>query len=91
MGILVVGLTGCGKENLANEDNTKQPNTNKESNTLVGKISASNYGDKINYSANGIDDWKIFYNDGENVFIITSSLIPNSKVPDGTGINRNAK
>ena len=91
IGILAVGLTGCGKEKTASEDNSKQSNTNKDSNTLVGKISASNYGDTINYSANGIDDWKIFYNDGENVFIITSNLIPNSKVVDGTGISRNAK
>ncbi len=93
MVILVIGLTGCGtKEGKNNgEDNKNQSNTNKESNTLVGKISENNYGDAINYSANGIDDWKIFYNDGENIFIITSNLIPNSMVVDGTGIERNAK
>ena len=93
MVILVIGLTGCGTKEEKNDgkDNKNQSNTNKESNTLVGKISENNYGDAINYSANGIDDWKIFYNDGENIFIITSNLIPNSMVADGTGIERNAK
>ncbi len=43
----------------------------------------SKYGQKVNYSANGVNDWKIFYiNEERNeTFIITSSVIPNSLVP----------
>ena len=45
---------------------------------------ASYYGDTINYSANGVTAWKIFYhNSSGNVFVITSGYLPNSKVPSG--------
>lgn len=43
-------------------------------------ISASNYGDAVTYSANGITDWRIFLNDGSYVYIISTSLVPNSGV-----------
>lgn len=39
------------------------------------KITASNYGDKINYTSEGCNDWKVFYNDGRNVYIISSNYI----------------
>ena len=55
---------------------------------LAAKITSENYGDKINYSANGIDDWKIFYNDGKNVFIITSDWLPSIKIPEEIGMGR---
>lgn len=77
-------LTGCGNNEIVEQNDNEDKKTSlfeKEE-----KITAENYGDKINYSANGIDDWKIFYNDGENIFIITSSLIPNSKVQDSIGL-----
>ena len=53
---------------------------------ITQAIHASNYGERINYSANGIDDWKIFYNDGNNVFIITSNYISNKNIPIDIGI-----
>ena len=41
------------------------------------------YGQKVNYSANGVGDWKIFYiNEERNeTFIITSGYLPNGTVP----------
>ena len=54
------------------------------------RLSASNimaspttyYGKTINYLAkNGISDWKIFYADSNNIFIITSDYLPIGKVP----------
>lgn len=44
-------------------------------------ITASNYGDYIDYNVdinldgNSQNDWKIFYNDGENIFIIASDVV----------------
>ena len=42
-------------------------------------ISSSNYGQTITYSANGITDWKVFYNDGTNVYIIASDYLRSRK------------
>lgn len=39
------------------------------------RITAQNYGDKINYTSQSYYDWKIFYNDGINVYIIASNYI----------------
>lgn len=41
------------------------------------------YGQTVNYSANGVEDWKIFYiNEERNeTFIITSGYLPTGKVP----------
>ena len=46
------------------------------------QITSENYGDKVEYTANGISDWKIFYNDGKNIFIITTDILPNEKLPN---------
>lgn len=59
--------------------------------TLANRITAANYGDKINYSANGITDWKILYSDGTNVFIIASDYVPNTKVPTDIGMVTNGE
>ena len=39
-------------------------------------ITATNYGDKTNYSANGINDWKVFLNDGNYVYLISGDYVP---------------
>ena len=40
------------------------------------------YGKKItNYEANGVSDWKIFYSDGNNVYIIASDYVDVDKLP----------
>ena len=49
-------------------------------NFAAATISASNYGDAVNYSANGVNDWQVFLNDGENVYMIASDYVPSSGV-----------
>ena len=49
---------------------------------LKDVITSANYGDAINYSANGLTNWKVFYNDGTNVFIIASDYMPNAHLPE---------
>ncbi|MBR3002146.1 MAG: type II secretion system protein [Clostridia bacterium] len=56
--------------------------------TMASKITPENYGDKVNYSSpNGVNDWKIFYNDGINIFLITSDYLPIDKVPDESNMS----
>ncbi|MBE5806169.1 MAG: hypothetical protein E7313_05615 [Clostridiales bacterium] len=53
---------------------------------LIGKITPTNYGDSVNYTVNvdgvsePLDNWKIFYNDGSNVYIIYGDYLPNSAI-----------
>ena len=61
----------------------------KDSNEITVEIinaNASKYGQKVNYSANGVDDWKIFYINSERneTFIITSDYLPTENVPTET-------
>lgn len=58
----------------------------KDKNSFSSLITPKNYGDKVEYNANGISDWKIFYNDGNNVFLIASDYLNNTKVPADLGI-----
>lgn len=54
---------------------------------LVQETASSNYGDYINYNVDLNDDgditndWRIFYDDGKNVFIIAANYLPNTKLP----------
>lgn len=74
-GVLLVGMTGCNSssENPETNDNT---NNNEETKT----ITSENYGDEYDYSVTvndvTIDDWKIFYQDDDGIYIITSSYLP---------------
>ena len=47
------------------------------------------YGAKVtNYTANGISDWRVFYSDGSNVYLITTEYVDPSKLPSkGEGDN----
>ncbi len=47
------------------------------------------YGDKVNYSANGVNDWKVFLNDGNSVYLITGDWVEGSKLNLATGISIN--
>ena len=55
---------------------------------LTSVITKENYGDyidyKYDYNGNGdnTDDWRIFYNDGENVYLIASEAIPEILEPE---------
>ena len=50
---------------------------------------AKYYGAKVtNYTANGISDWRIFYSDGNNVYLITTEYVDPAKLPSkGEGDN----
>lgn len=74
------------KTSTVSMNNTTKDNTNKivKSGKLSEIITANEYGDKVSYFANGIDDWKIFYNDNQNVFIISSKYISNDNIPTDT-------
>ena len=51
----------------------------------------SYYGESItNYTANGVSDWKIFYSDGNNVYLIASDYVDVDKLPSTTN-NSNPK
>lgn len=52
-------------------------------------ITKENYGDRVNYSVNDINDWEIFYNDGDNVFLISSNYVPIDTIDqESTGISK---
>ncbi len=52
----------------------------------VGVIVPTNYGDSVNYSANNINGWKVFLNDGSNIYIIASDYAQINGVTIPTGI-----
>lgn len=60
--------------------------------TLVEEIASSNYGDYINYNVDLNDDgditndWRIFYDDGKNIFIIAADYLRNTKLPSTADI-----
>ena len=58
----------------------------KDPSNFASLITPQNYGEKVKYSANGVTDWKIFYNDGNNVFLIASDYLDNTKTPPNLGI-----
>ncbi len=47
---------------------------------LTSVITPENYGDEVVYSAGGVSDWKIFYDDEDYVYLITSNSIPHALV-----------
>ena len=59
-----------------------------EKGKLTELITPDNYGDKIKYNGNGIMHWRVFYEDDENVFIISSDYLPSMYIPDGLGMER---
>ena len=54
--------------------------------TAATKITTANYGESVNYSANGVTDWKVFHKDSTRVYIITSDYLLVSKLPTMSGI-----
>ena len=62
--------------------------------TLFSQITSANYGDKVTYTANGVSDWKVFYKDATNVYIVASDYLSHggssdtSKIVSGTGMTK---
>ena len=50
-------------------------------------ITADNYGDTIEYSAGGVEEWKVFYKDDSYVYIITSDYLNNTLLPTTLNMN----
>lgn len=68
--------------------------------TLVSQITPSDYGKTINYSVTvknnnnenvTLNDWKVFYNDGNNVYIIMSNVLDGSLFPGNSGLSSDGK
>lgn len=60
-----------------------------EATITIANPKIAKYGQQVNYSANGVEDWKIFYinEDTNETFIITSGYLPVGSVPKNeTGI-----
>ena len=56
---------------------------------LYSQITASNYGNKVNYSIEGCNNWEILYKDSSNnVFMIMENCLEYDKFPSGTGISK---
>ncbi len=81
--------SGNGMEVVATGINSSS--TLKEPVSLVETINATNYGNKIDYSVtineSTVNNWKVFYNDGTNVYIILDDYLDASLVPSGIGLN----
>ena len=59
-------------------------NKNSTSGTTLGSlVTAADYGKTVNYEANGVTDWKVFYEDETNgyVYLIASEKLAYDKVP----------
>lgn len=63
---------------------------NQKENLEKEVLSPDTYGDKVEYSVTvgekTFDDWKIFLDDGEHIYIIMSDYLPNEYFPEGTGV-----
>ena len=61
-----------------------------KNNLTLGELitSAADYGKTVDYEANGVDDWKIFYHTNDYVYLIASEALAYDKVP--TILNTNS-
>ena len=77
------------------EGNKENEGNGNEGSVTIAEIDASNYGDSVEYSAGGVTDWKIFYNEGDYVYIIAADYLPYSLIPndatDTTKLNMSNK
>ena len=59
--------------------------------SLVSQVTENDYGKTINYNVTvdgtTLNNWRIFYNDGINVYIILADYLDASLVPSETGLN----
>ena len=62
---------------------------------LVETITGNDYGKAINYSVavqgEQVNNWKVFYNDGNNVYIILDNYLENRLLPTATGLQTSDK
>ena len=89
------GSGGGEVEEPENPDEEEPPVVDEGENFAEAVTEASHYGDYVEYNVdlNGdgdiTNDWRIFYNNGENIFIIAADYVESSKVNLGaTEMNR---
>lgn len=96
--MLLIALTGCSNETEVTQSEDEKESSviekvveNKTEGKLSEIITSKNYGESVNYLGNNFDEWKIFYNDGKNVFLIAANNIPYTYVPIDLGlVNKSA-
>ena len=71
---ITISDTGVSVKN--KNANTPQPGT-------LGYLikDANDYGKTVDYSANGINNWRVFYHTNEYVYLISPSVLTSDKVP----------
>ena len=52
----------------------------------VALVPTTYYGKTVNYSANGVSDWRVFYSNGTNIFLISSNFAEATNIPAGAGM-----
>ena len=83
--LLILSVVAIGTlQNIGIIAHKKNVPSGNEGETLVS-ITASNYGDFVEYSAGGVSNWKLFYAEGDTVYIIASDYLANINLP--TGLN----
>lgn len=92
--VIIVLFVGFGIFNIKRNYNNINPSDNmfdsfiNHNSKLTEIVTPNDYGKEINYSVtiNGteLSDWKIFYNDGNNVYIILSGYLENYLIPAST-------
>lgn len=100
--VMLLFLTGCGNTNeIPTNQNTLYQNTvesgSSEEESQNKKVSAEYYGKFVNYpidlnnDKDNTNDWKIFYSDENNIFLISADYVLSDSVYlnlDNAGINR---
>ena len=97
--IISIILSCCTKSNIniISAQISKQNQSEILDYTLSSKITPDNYGDWAEYEVDlnddGIytNDWKIFYNDGNNVYLIAADYLDNNKTPEEAGMTKYEK
>ena len=93
IGILVIGLTtGCGNNKKEKSENSNSEESVKNNYTQTIIDSASDYYGKVvkNYKVEGLSEdyeWKIFYADDNNIYLISADYINLDDIPSKNGNN----
>ena len=97
-GLEIEYTQGTGKEfegQSKHDDNGSTTPIEPTNETLVSQITGNDYGKPINYSVavkgEEVNNWKVFYNDGANVYIILGEYLENRLLPIETGLQTSGK
>ena len=89
----IVEFDMSGIEYFTDENDTLKFKSPNEEQKLIELICNEDYGKNIDYSVeiNGqtLDNWKVFLNDNNNVYIIYGDYLEASLMPDSSDVNKN--